>query len=118
MPSLPKPCRACPSLAEPSQAFASPQTHPTPTPQTTSGFYVWKKPWQNVLALWVLSHVCLHPAEWLFSVVTVLTVWIMRRAAIQVLFDGFDRRFCDCQFGQPDRWESLHALAMCWLFDH
>lgn len=53
------------------------------------GFYYWKRPWWNVLILWMASHVCLHPAKWLLTMTVVISVWVARRCVLQV-------RRCSC----------------------
>lgn len=47
-------------------------------------FYHWRYPLNNLLAMWVLSHVCLQPAKWLLVMSLLLTATLARRIAIQV----------------------------------
>lgn len=51
-------------------------------------FYHWRHPWQNVLVLWVISHVCLWPSQWLFGMTLLVTLTLLRRIAIQVTNRG------------------------------
>jgi len=47
-------------------------------------FYYWKRPLHNLLALWVLSHACLYPAQWLLVMALLVTLVLIRHMAIQV----------------------------------
>lgn len=47
-------------------------------------FYYWRRPLHNLLALWVLSHACLHPGQWLMAVSLLFTLVMLRHMAIQV----------------------------------
>jgi hypothetical protein len=82
-----------------------------PSSHAPRGFYFWKRPWYNLLVLWVLSHACLHPAQWLFSVTVVIAVWMLRRAAIQV---GTAHPLAASRPGPQRPLPSLsHPLAKC-----
>jgi len=72
------------SLNPPIHQSTSTNQHRSIHPSINRGFYYWKRPWFNVLSLWVISHICLHPAQWLFSMAVVVAAWMLRRAAIQV----------------------------------
>jgi hypothetical protein len=47
-------------------------------------FYHWRRPLHNLLFLWLLSHLCLYPGRWLFSIAVIVTLVLLRRIAIQV----------------------------------
>jgi hypothetical protein len=47
-------------------------------------FYHWRKPLHNLLFLWLLSHLCLYPGRWLFTMAVIVTLLLLRRIAIQV----------------------------------
>jgi hypothetical protein len=47
-------------------------------------FYHWRRPLHNLLCLWLLSHLCLYPGRWLFSIAVIVTLVLLRRIAIQV----------------------------------
>jgi hypothetical protein len=47
-------------------------------------FYYWKRPLHNVLALWVLSHACLYPGQWLLAMALLVTAVLLWHISVQV----------------------------------
>lgn len=47
-------------------------------------FYYWKRPLRNLLALWVLSHICLYPGHWLLAMALLITAVMLWHIVIQV----------------------------------
>jgi hypothetical protein len=88
-------------------------------------FYHWRRPLQNLLFLWLLSHLCLYPGRWLFCMAVIVTLVLLRRIAIQVgascrrwavehgncaarcnRYAALDSRICRC-------WQTAGAVCPC-----